>query len=53
MEVNGTYPILVAFASHDVLLILKVPYLPSAVIASSSYNLLLGMERHASNTPRL
>mgnify|MGYP003320941048 CR=1 FL=1 len=50
VEVNCTYPILVALTGHDVLLVFKVPDLPGAIITCCGNNLFLGMECHTSYT---
>lgn len=50
MEVYGAYPILVSLTGHYVLLVFDVPDLPCAVITSCSNDLLLRMQRHASNS---
>jgi len=39
-----------SFTCHDVLLVLQVPDLPSAIITCCGHNLLLGMKGHATNT---
>ena len=51
MEINSTNPIFVTFSSHNVLLVIKVPNLPCAIITSCSYNLFLSMECHTTDSP--
>ena len=50
MEIDCGYPVFVTFTSHDVLMIFKVPDLPSTIISGSRDNLLFGMKRHSTDT---
>ena len=50
VEVNCGDPVFVAFASHDVLLVIQVPDFPSTIVGRSSHDLLLRVQAHAADT---
>ena len=51
VEIDRTYPVLVALSGHDVLLVLEVPDLPSTIITSRGHYLFLSVECHTTDSP--
>ena len=53
VEVYSRDPVFVALTCHNILIVVEIPDLPSAVITSSSDDLLLSVESHASDSLRM